>query len=33
MVLNELITFYFNGGDRDFIFVDGHGVKWAKEEE
>ena len=30
-VFNELIDFCFEGGNWEFVSVDGHGAKWAKE--
>lgn len=30
---NELVDFCFKGGDRQFIFVDGHGDKWRKGQD
>ena len=31
-VLNELIDFSFKGGNGEFISVDSHDTKWAKEK-
>ena len=30
-IFNELIIFFFKGGDAKFIFFNGHGAKWSKD--